>query len=189
MTSSNGARIVAIVALILALGCPEVVSAGNGKKEYRKGVDHEEAQRWDRAAEQYALALSESPENSEYKLRYARAATNASIMLTQRGDTLAEQKDYGAAYQAYRQAMAYDRSNELAGAKMRYMMRLQGLPAEDESGPETKLLKAKYERRQATLQIPESRRVKTDVVYRATSLRAIIDSLSESLGILSLIHI
>lgn len=183
MTSSNGARIVAIVALILALGCPEVVSAGNGKKEYRKGVEHENAQRWDRAAEQYALALSESPGNSEYKLRYARAVTNASIMLTQRGDTLAEQKDYSAAYQAYRQAMAYDRSNELAGAKMRYMMRLQGLPAEEESGPETKLLKAKYERRQATLQIPESRRVKTDVVYRATSLRAIIDSLSESLGI------
>ncbi len=172
-----------IAALAVTLGLPGVAAAGNGKKAFRKGLDHEEAQRWDRAAEQYAVALSEQPENAEYKLRYARAVTMASIMLTQRGDTLAEQKDYGAAYQAYRQAVAYDRTNELAWAKMRYMMRLQGLNEPEESGPETKLLKAKYERRQATLQIPESRRVKTDVVYRAASLRSIVDSLSESLGI------
>lgn len=183
MTFRSGARFIVVVAIALVLGCPGVASAGNGKKAYRKGIEHEEAQRWDRAAEQYAVALSEAPENSEYRLRYSRAVTNASLMLTQRGDTLAEQKDYAAAYQAYRQALAYDKSNELAGSKMRYMMRLQGLPLEEESGPETKLLKAKYERRNATIQIPESRRIKTDVVYRASSLRAIVDSLSESLGI------
>lgn len=179
----NGARFIAVAALVVSLMAPGVAYAGNGRKAYRKGMEHERALRWDRAAEQYGLALSEDPSNSEYKLRYSRAVTQASLMLTQRGDTLAAEKDYSAAYQAYRQALAYDQTNELAGAKMRYMMKLQGLAEPEENGPETKLLKAKYERRDATLQIPASRRIPTDVVYRATSLRAIIDSLSESLGI------
>src|SRR5262245_47819902 len=111
----RGARIVAVLALVVALAGPGVALAGHGKKAFKKGVDLEEAQRWDQAAEQFALAIVDDPGNSEYRLHYFRAIASASIMLTQRGDRLAEQKDYAAAYQAYRQAFSYDATNELAG--------------------------------------------------------------------------
>jgi general secretion pathway protein D len=181
--SRRGASIAAVIALVVALGCPGAALAGNGKKAFKKGVEFEEAQRWDQAAEQFALAIVDDPANSEYRLHYYRAIANASIMLTQRGDRLAEQKDYAAAYQAYRQAYSYDATNELAGEKMRYMLKLQGMEPEPE-GPEKDLVRAKYDRSpDATIQIPPSKRVLTDVVYHGTPLRQIIDSLSESLGL------
>jgi general secretion pathway protein D len=178
----RGGRLTAILALIVALSSPVPALAGNGKKAFKKGMEHEQSQRWDQAAEQFALALVDDPANAEYKLHYFRAIANASIMLTQRGDRLAEQKDYAAAYQAYRQAFSYDPTNELAGQKMRFMLKLQGIEPE-EDGPEDRLMKAKYERSSATVQIPASKRLFTDVIYRNTSLKAIIDSLGESLGL------
>jgi general secretion pathway protein D len=178
----RGGRLTAVLALIVALSSPVPALAGNGKKAFKKGVEHEQSQRWDQAAEQFALALVDDPGNAEYKLHYFRSIANASIMLTQRGDRLAEQKDYAAAYQAYRQAFSYDPTNELAGQKMRFMLKLQGIEPE-EDGPEDRLMKAKYERSSATIQIPASKRLFTDVIYRNTSLKAIIDSLGESLSL------
>jgi general secretion pathway protein D len=175
------ARSAAAVALVLLLCVPSVALA-QGKKAYKKGIEFEEAQRWDRAAEQFAIALADDPDNNEYKLHYFRAVTNSSIMLTQRGDMLAGQKDYSAAYHAYRQAYTYDQTNELAKAKMNYMRKLLNLP-EEEDGPEQGILKAKYKRNPATLQIPASKRVLTDVVYRNASLKSVIDSLAESVGL------
>ena len=69
--------------------------------------------------------MSDEPSNAEYRLHYARSLTNASLMLTERGDTLAAQKDYDAAYQAYRKAGSYDPTNELATAKMKKMLELR----------------------------------------------------------------
>ena len=48
-------------------------------------------------------------------------------MLVERGDSLAEKKDYNAAYNAYRQAYSFDPANELALIKMRRMLEAQGL--------------------------------------------------------------
>jgi general secretion pathway protein D len=178
----RGVRFAAILALVAALAAPMPAMAGNGKKVFKRGLEFEAAQRWDQAAEQFALALVEDPDNAEYKLHYFRSIANASIMLTQRGDRLAEQKDYAAAYQAYRQAFSYDPTNELAGQKMRYMLKLQGIEPEQE-GPEKDLVRTKYERSSARVTLPPSKRIYTDVVYRNTSLRNIIDSLAESLGL------
>ena len=74
---------------------------------------------YDEAAEQYALAIAEKPANIEYRLRLQRALVNASVMLVQRGDKLAEQKDYNTAYVEYRKAYAFDSANELALIKAR----------------------------------------------------------------------
>lgn len=180
--SSRGARSAAVLAIILALASPGVALAGNGKKAFKKGVEFEESERWDLAAEQFAVAYADEPANTEYRLHYARAIANASVLLTQRGDRLAEQKDYAAAYQAYRQAFSYDATNELAGEKMRYMLKLQGITPPPE-GPEKDLVRAKYERDQARLEVPRSRKIQTDVIYHATPLRQIIDSLADSLGL------
>ncbi len=182
IVTRRGARLAAVAALVLALASPTVVLAGNGKKAYKKGIDFEEAQRWDLAAEQFALAFADDPGNAEYRLHYYRAISSASLMLTQRGDRLAEQKDYAAAYQAYRQAFSYDTTNELAGEKMRYMLKLQGIEPEKE-GPEKDLVRAKYGDQDAAIQIPRSHLIFTNVRYHATPLRQIIDSLAEALDL------
>ncbi len=156
--------------------------AGDHKKAYKRGVEYEQAERWDQAVEQFALAIVDEPGNAEYRLHYLRAIANASIQMTRRGDRLAEQKDYAAAYQAYRQAFSYDATNELAGEKMRYMRKLQGVEPEP-PGPEQGLVRARYERRAATAPIPQSKRVLTDVSFNATPLRQVIDALAESLGL------
>ncbi len=170
------------VAVIVAVVQPAIAMAGDHKKAYKRGVEYEQAERWDQAVEQFALAIVDEPGNAEYRLHYLRAIANASIQMTRRGDRLAEQKDYAAAYQAYRQAFSYDATNELAGEKMRYMRKLQGVEPEP-PGPEQGLVRARYERRAATAPIPQSKRVLTDVSFNATPLRQVIDALAESLGL------
>lgn len=170
------------LSLIVLLAFPGIALA-NGKKHFKKGQEHARAERWDRAAEEYALAVADSPDNAEYRLSYVLALTNASLMLTKRGDALAAQKDYSGAYQAYRQAIAFDPTNELAGAKMNQMLRIQGLPV-PEPGPETELLKTRYNRSTPAASIvPPQNRVRTDVVFRNTRLKTAIDTLADSLGL------
>src|SRR6185436_20764866 len=67
----------------------------------------------------------------EYQLYLNRALVNAAIMLVERGDRLADQKDYQAAYQTYRQAYAYDPANEMALIKARRTLEAMGLPTTD----------------------------------------------------------
>src|SRR5215467_13720153 len=118
------------LALALALMTPVAIYA-NDKKHFKDGLKYEENRQWDKAAEQYALAVAEKPSNIEYQLHLQRALVSAAIMLVERGDRLAEQKDYQSAYEAYRQAYAFDNTNELALIKMRRMLEAQGLPTKD----------------------------------------------------------
>lgn len=96
-----------------------------GEKNYKQGMQHEAAQQWDKAAEEFAFAVAADPKNAEYRLHYVRALFNASQMMMARGRTLADQKDYVGAYNAFRQAFGYDPVNELARAEMNRMLRLQ----------------------------------------------------------------
>lgn len=97
----------------------------SGKKSYREGLKYEELQQWDRAAQEFALAVAAEPGNAEYKLHYARALQSASIMYMKQGDELAKQGDYASAYNAYRSALGYDPGNEMASMKMRSMLEIQ----------------------------------------------------------------
>ena len=117
-----------LVVMVCLLTTPLVATAAAGKKgerNFKQGMQHEVAERWDKAAEEFALAVAASPSNAEYRLHYRRALFNASQMMTQRGRTLAEQKDFVGAYNAFRQAYGYDPTNELAKAEMARMIRLQ----------------------------------------------------------------
>src|SRR6185436_7680502 len=115
----------------LTLAVPLVAFAADGKKHFKEGMKYEENRQWDKAAQEFALAVAEKPSNVEYQLHLQRALVSAAIMLVERGDSLAEKKDYNAAYNAYRQAFAFDPSNELALIKMRRMLEVQGLPTND----------------------------------------------------------
>lgn len=185
------------VALMLA--APLGAFAADGKKHFNNGLKFEENRQWDKAAQEYALAVSEKPSNVEYTLHLQRALVSAAIMLVERGDTLVEKKDYNAAYNAYRQAYSYDPTNELALVKMRRMLEFQGLPTDnlpkigDPAGPSYKPraenLKASAAGGAAILPtsqmkvqmpgIPGRRFSKTDVIYRDTNILTAIEQLAQ----------
>jgi general secretion pathway protein D len=135
---------VVALALVLLLTVPVATLASDGKKHFKQGMQFEENRQWDKAAEQFALALAEKPSNIEYQLHLQKSLVNAGAMLVERGDKLAEQKDFNAAYQAYRQAYSFDSTNEMALIKARRMLEKQGLPTSDlpsgsdPSGPKLK---------------------------------------------------
>lgn len=122
------------LALALVASLPAASYARDGKKHFKNGVKYEQNKQWDKAAEQYAIAVAEDSSNIEYLMRYQRSLVNAGIMLSERGDTFADQKDYNSAYQAYRQAFSFDPTNELAFIKMRRMLEVQGLPLDNLPG-------------------------------------------------------
>lgn len=185
------------VALMLA--APLGAFAADGKKHFNNGLKFEENRQWDKAAQEFALAVSEKPSNVEYILHLQRALVSAAIMLVERGDTLADKKDYNAAYNAYRQAFSYDPTNELALVKMRRMLEFQGLPTDnlpkvgDPAGPSYKPkpdnLKASatagvgiLPTSQMKIQmpaIPSRRFSKTDVIYRDTNILTAIEQLAQ----------
>jgi general secretion pathway protein D len=189
------------LALALFLCAPVVAFAADGKKHFKEGLKYEENHQWDKAAEQFALAIAEKPSNVEYQLHLQRALVSAGLMLVERGDSLADKKDYNAAYTAYRQAFAFDPGNELALIKMRRMLEAQGLPVNDlpkngdPAGPKIKPqgndpnVKAYFSGSTAGLpaspvriqlpSIPGRRFSRTDVIYRDTNLLTAIEQLAQ----------
>ncbi|MDQ3322076.1 MAG: hypothetical protein M3525_06560 [Acidobacteriota bacterium] len=128
--------------LFVSLLSPTMVLAGNdGKKHFKLGMNAEVSEQWDKAAEEFALAVAENPKNPEYRLHYARAVFNASQMYMKRGTALANEKDYAGAYIAFRKSYGYDPVNELAKSEMERMLRLQQAVQNGEN-PEEKTIDA-----------------------------------------------
>src|SRR2546421_1494979 len=126
MTSKNrwhSILALAIVGCLLAL--PMSVFANKGKDHFNHGMKYEQAQQWEKAAQEFTLAMAADPSNVDYQLHYRRACFNASQTFMQQGRSLAEQRDYVGAYNAFRQAFGYDPVNQLAVSEMERMLRLQ----------------------------------------------------------------
>jgi general secretion pathway protein D len=116
----------ASVFLTLCLLAPAVAAfSSKGQKNYKQGLQYEAAQQWEKAAEEFSLAVAADPSNTEYQLHYRRAVFNASQVFAQQGATLMERGDYLGAYNAFRRAYGYDQSNELARSMMERAFRLQ----------------------------------------------------------------
>src|SRR4028119_1307696 len=114
-----------LVLILCLLAAPVAVLAKKGEKNYKRGLEQERAMQWERAAQEFALAVAANPSDIEYQLHYRRAIFNASQRFMEQGRTLAEQGDFTGAYNAYRQAVRYDPINELAASEMERMLRLQ----------------------------------------------------------------
>ena len=126
MKNSVYARFSLGLLLVLSLMSPmAAVALGDGKKHFKQGMKYEVAEEWDKAVEEFAAAVNDNPKNPEYRLHLTRALFNASQMYMKKGNTAAQEKDYQAAYMAYRKAYAYDPVNELAKAEMARMVRMQ----------------------------------------------------------------
>lgn len=125
MKSFFHTRSFAALLVIISLLVLPVTALAKGDKNFKQGMKYEQAQQWDRAAQEFALAVAANPSHMEYQLHYRRALFNASQMYMIKGRALAEQLDYAGAYNAFRQAYAYDSVNELALSEMERMLRLR----------------------------------------------------------------
>lgn len=117
--------IVALVIVTCLLAVPVSALGKKGKDNFNRGMKYEQAQQWEKAAQEFVLAVAADPSNVDYQLHYRRAVFNASQMFMQQGRSLAEQRDYVGAYNAFRQAFGYDPVNQLAVSEMERMVRLQ----------------------------------------------------------------
>lgn len=120
----------AFVSLLLTtclLILPATAFAKKGDKHFKDGMRYEAAQQWEKAAQEFTLAVAADPSNLEYQLHFRRASFNASQSYMQQGRALAEQRDFVGAYNAFRQAYGYDPVNELAVSEMERVLRLQGV--------------------------------------------------------------
>ena len=126
-TRTHNRIIVSFLLIFCLLLMPVAALAKKGEKQFRRGLDYEAAQQWDKAAQEFTLAMAADPSNMEYQLHFRRASFNASQAFMQQGRALAEQQDYVGAYNAFRQAYGYDSVNELAVSEMERMLRLQSV--------------------------------------------------------------
>src|SRR5215218_11241347 len=115
----------ALLMAFLLLAAPVGVLAKKGEKNYNRGLEYEKAQQWEKAAQEFALAVAAMPSETEYQLHYRRAVFNASQNYMTKGRAMADQGDYIGAYNAYRQAYGLDPVNDLAAQEMDRMLRLQ----------------------------------------------------------------
>jgi general secretion pathway protein D len=117
--------IVALVIVTCMLAIPVSALGKKGKDNFNRGLKYEQQQQWEKAAQEFTLAVAADPSNVDYQLHYRRAIFNASQTFMQQGRSLAEQRDYVGAYNAFRQAFGYDPVNQLAVSEMERMVRLQ----------------------------------------------------------------
>ena len=117
--------IVALVIVTCLLAVPVSAFGKKGKEHYDQGMKYELAQQWEKAAQEFTLALAADPSCVDYQLHYQRSVFNASQSFMKQGRSLAEQRDYVGAYNAFRQAYGYDPVNQLAVSEMERMVRLQ----------------------------------------------------------------
>lgn len=129
MKQSAHTRFSITLFLFIALLSPTAILAKDSDKEAKKhfntGMKAEVSEQWDKAAEEFALAVVADPKNPEYRLHYQRSLFNASQMYIKKGTAQINEKDYPGAYLSFRKAYAYDPTNELAKSEMERAFRLQ----------------------------------------------------------------
>src|SRR5713101_2221307 len=141
--------LVALVMVVCLLALPVSALGGKkGKDHFDRGIKLENAQQWEKAAQEFTLAIAADPHNVDYQLHYRRAVFNASQSFMQQGRALAEQRDYVGAYNAFRQAFGYDPVNQVAVSEMERMLRLQAV--KDGSAPAANTNGAKPEESDGT---------------------------------------
>ncbi len=203
-SSIHARSFASLVVIFCLLAAPMTAFAKKGEKNYKQGLQYESAQQWEKAAQEFTLAVAADPSNIEYQLHYRRAVFNASQTYMQQGRALAEQRDYIGAYNAFRQAYGYDPVNELALAEMERMLRLQrektGEPGAGDGGGKGKGARVTQlsDRQQGTggtpaepgaangveqeAPLPPSRSDQLRVIKYNNDLKSLIRNLAEQLG-------
>jgi general secretion pathway protein D len=166
---------------------PVTAFAKKGDGHFKDGMRYEANQQWEKAAQEFTLAVAADPSNLEYQLHFRRASFNASQSYMQQGRTLSEQRDFVGAYNAFRQAYGYDPVNELAVSEMERMLRLQGVkegttPTNDINGAKSTDPGA-VNPTNAPENLPPPRQEQLRVISYSGDLKAFIRSLAEQLNL------
>jgi general secretion pathway protein D len=187
------ARVLVTLLLALSMLSPTAVLAfADGKGHFKEGMRHEVAEEWDKAVEEFALAVSENPKNPEYRLHLTRALFQASQMYMKKGTMAAKESDYQGAYIAFRRAYAFDPTNELAKSEMERMVRLQKEINDASSGTKKdvngngagKLVPTSYDPRNGQPQLPQKLEKLRDLPFPAgVDLQFIIKELARDLDL------
>ncbi len=172
-----------LTACLLVL--PVTAFAKKGDKHFKDGMRYEAAQQWEKAAQEFTLAVAADPSNLEYQLHFRRASFNASQSYMQQGRALAEQRDFVGAYNAFRQAYGYDPVNELAVSEMERVLRLQGVkdgttPAGDNGSSSDPGSAGPSSAQEAAIESPQ---LEMRVISYSGDLKAFIRSLAEQLNL------
>jgi len=104
-------RVLVVTAVLLA-GCAK------GNPQYKAGAKSESLQDYDTALENYNKALRSDPNNTEYKLRAARARFEASQWHVDQGRRLREQSNLELALAEFRKALMIDPSSAVAAQEV-----------------------------------------------------------------------
>src|SRR5688572_7215826 len=192
MKNSVFARFSISLILVLSLMSPVAALAlGDGKKHFKQGMKHEVAEEWDKAVEEFAIAVTENPKNPEYRLHLQRSLFNASQMYMKKGNTAALEKDYQGAYVAFRKAYAFDPVNELAKSEMARMVRMQELQqkgedpdAKTDANGNVKLVPTSYNKAAQDVQMPQRLEKLRDVPFPGgVDLQYIVKELAKDLDL------
>ena len=170
---------------------PVTALAKKGEKNFKRGMQYESAQQWEKAAQEFMMAVAANPADAEYQLHFRRASFNASQSFMQQGRALAEQRDYVGAYNAFRQAYGYDTVNELAVSEMERMLRLQsvkdgtngsgnGQGSKNNELPDSGTLTSSGAQAEEPV-VPSSRVEQLRVISYSGDLKAFVRSLAEQL--------
>src|SRR6266849_109943 len=109
---------VLIVTAVLLAGCAK------GNPQYKAGAKSESLQDYDTALENYNKALRSDPNNTEYKLKAARARFEASQWHVDQGRRLREQSNLELALGEFRKALMIDPSSAVAAQEVKATMDL-----------------------------------------------------------------
>lgn len=183
MNVSRSVKSILVVVMAVTMTFPMAALAASGKKYFKEGMKYEAESKWDMAAEQFALAMNKEPSNAQYRLHYLKSLTFASLMFMERGRAFEEQRDYVSAYQAYRQAYSYDRTNEMAMTKMKRMYEAQ-IPQQARGTVEARnQTVVDYDGNLVTRPagMPRVKPAVKNYEFRRTGLKLIIDTLTEEL--------
>ena len=161
---------------------PITALAKKGEKNFKAGMKYEAAQQWERAAQEFTLAVAADPSNLEYQLHFRRASFNASQAFMKQGRALSEQRDFVGAYNAFRQAYGYDSVNELAVSEMERMLRLQGVK-EGTNGGNGATNGHSQESTTPQEPLPPQRVEQLRVISYSGDLKSFIRSLAEQLNL------
>jgi general secretion pathway protein D len=184
--ATRARALVSFVTAVCLLAAPGAALAKKGEKNYNRGLEYERAQQWEKAAEEFALAVAAAPNETEYQLHYRRAVFNASQLYMQKGDELARQGEYAAAYHCYRLAHELDPVNGLAAQEMERVLRLRGEQegaGGDRAGEkERKITRASYPAGQSAPRPPAASE-KLRAINYSGDLKKFIRMLASELGL------
>src|ERR1700730_10992598 len=118
MTSRYFSGLVLIVVAVLVAGCSK------GNQQYKAGTKAESLNDYDTALENYNKALRAEPNNTEFKLKAARARFEASTWHVDQGRRLRDQSNLELALGEFRKALMIDPSSPVAAQEVQATINL-----------------------------------------------------------------